>query len=49
MIKAPDLEFLTPDCTVCDESTCTDGTGWWCEGCGSTWAYDGTEGEAGSA
>ena len=48
MSAVRDLEFITPDCTVCDGTTSTDGSGWWCDECGATWDDRGENGEAAS-
>lgn len=39
-----DLVFVGPDCSNCYREVDSDGTSWWCEGCGATWSDDGTEG-----
>jgi ribosomal protein S27AE len=42
-----DLYFAYPDCTICLDSSAmnTDGDGWYCEKCGTTWTQNGQHGE----
>jgi hypothetical protein len=40
-----DLEFLTPNCPICTESTDCDGDGLSCYRCGIAWDSDGTNPE----
>ena len=43
-VFAAPLEFRPPSCTVCGIEVAGDGTSWWCEGCGTTWDRDGSNG-----
>lgn len=47
LAEAPVLSLNAPDCGTCEVSVESDGDGWTCPNCWSTWSYDQGDGDVG--
>lgn len=48
LTEAPTLTIRMPDCDACSVEVESDGDGWLCPVCGTSWPYDGSEDEPGT-
>lgn len=48
LTEAPTLSIRHPDCDACTVEVESDGDGWICPCCGTTWSYNGGEDEPGT-
>lgn len=47
LAEAPEWVLQYPTCSACDVDLFTDGDGWLCENCGTSWSMNASDGDRG--